>query len=349
MLKPVPIVIDGNLYLNSISSAIFGTMSSGDIVFNSKQEDPMFRGRGMILKTFLTTILKTVVDCSKKGYSPTHISIVWDRKLNGKYKKTLILDALNDGHSYKSDRSFVTKEDLLNENLTDKERESLEAKMVLNKEFLESRNFIQDNFHRVGLYSYSLPGWEADDIDYVWGLETTKLGGLQIHCSADSDWQYHLSGKDILWQLIRGKTTIKTESIVRDDKEIPKGMSLLEYIAIINSALGSHNNLLRTVDPSIKRFTKKYRNLLLNGDDSMISNKTRYLAQKKTFDILSFSGVNSVQDLFSKMLNNFPNSDSSELSKLIKELKINDSDSRSIINSYDSVKSVLLNSRLSQI
>lgn len=349
MLKPVPIVIDGNLQLNAISSAILGTMKPEDIIFNSKNPNEMFRGRGMVVKTFINAIFSTIKAVDKKKYNPTHVCIVWDRKLNGKYSKTLILDKLKDGTTYKSDRSFVTEDDLKNPDLTPKEKREIEAKLLISKEFLAARSFIQDKLPKYGIPSFSLPGWEADDIDYIWGLETNKRGGLHIHCSGDSDWQFHLTNNDIHWQLVRGKLYLRTVKSVIEKNKIPKKMGLMEWASINYSALGSHNNLLRTVDPAIKRFTKKYRDKLFSGDTSVIGNMPRYLAQKKTFDISSFTGVSTVELMYNDLLKQKLNSDTTEFLNLLLELKVSERDQRSMKAAYNDCKSILLNSRLKQI
>jgi len=349
MFKPNPIVIDGNLQLNSISAAVLGTMEPEDIIFNSKNSNEMYRGRGIVVKTFINALFRTVKDMSNKGYDPTHISIVWDKKLNGKYSKTHILDKLGDGSTYKSDRTFVTEEDLKDPNLSKEEKLKLEAELIISKEFLAAREFLQSRLGKYGIKSYSLPGWEADDIDYIWGLETNKLGGTHLHVSGDSDWQFHLTNKDILWQLVRGKLYIRTVDSVKEKNKIPEGMDLMTWASIENAALGSHNNLLRTVDPSIKRFTKKYRDKLFSGDTSMISDMKRYQAQLKTFEIESFSGVDNVRSLYKEMLTVLPNSDEAEFLELLIELGINDRDKHIIKSNYSNMKTQLLNSRLKQI
>jgi hypothetical protein len=349
MFKPNPIIIDGNLQLNAVSSAILGTMEPSDIIFNSKNPDPMFRGRGMVVKTFINATFRTVKDIKKKGYNPTHVAIVWDKKLNGKYSKTLILDKLKDGSTYKSDRTFVTEKDLENPDLTSQERLKLQSRILLDTEFFEARKIIQEKLPKYGINSYSLPGWEADDIDYIWGLETNKRKGLHIHCSGDSDWQFHLTNNDIQWQLNRGKITVKTVKDVREKNKIPASMGLMEWASIESAALGTHNNLLRTVDPSIKRFTKKYRDKLFSGDTSMIGDMARYNAQKNTFDIQSFPGVSSVRSMYDEMLKIKPDSDASEFSQFLKEIKVGDRDKHVIKNNYEEIKSILLDSTLKQL
>jgi hypothetical protein len=352
MLKPNPVIVDGNLQLNSLSSAILGTMEPKDIIYGSKNTNVMYRGRGIIIKSFINILFKTVRDLSKKGYDPTHLAVVWDKKFKGKYSKTLILDALNDGSTYKSDRTFVTREDLKDESLSKEERLKLESKIIISEEFLEARKFLQTKLNEYGIVSYSLAGWEADDIDYIWGLETNKLGGNHIHCSGDSDWKFHLTGNDILWQTVRGKLYIRTKETVRENNKIPDNLGLMEWKSISTSALGSHNNLLRTVDPSIKRFTKKYKDLLFSGDTSMIGKgplMDRYQAQLKTFNIEEFEGVDTVRSMYKDMLNVAPNSDEAEFLKLLLEIGVSGRDQQNMRSSYSALKSTLLDSKFKQL
>ena len=351
MLKPIPIIFDGNLFLNSISSAILGNLDDKDVIFQSKNTDPMKRGRGMLIKTFIQTYFSTIEAVRKKGYSITHSAIVWDRKLEGKYYKTSILDKLNDGSTYKSDRKFVSEDDLDDESLTDDERKVIEASLCRSTEFLKARRFLQDNLPTYGIPNVSLPGWEADDLDYVWGLETNKREGLHIHCSGDSDWQFHLTNNDVHYQPGRGgKVYVKTESTVREKFNILDEYGLMEWASIEFSALGSHNNLLRTIDPSIKRFTKKYRKKMYEDKDfSMIGDLSRFNAQKQVFDILSFPGLDTVKALYEEVLKVTPSSDESKFSNFLLKVGINSKDKAILRNKYSSYKSAILNSKLNQL
>lgn len=351
MLKPTPVIIDGNLFLNSISSAILGSLPDEDIIFQSTNDKPMSRGRGMLIKTFIQVFFSTIESIKKKGYKVTHTAIVWDRKLNGKYYKTQILDKLNDGSSYKSDRTFVTAKDLEDPTLTEEQIKVIKAELCRSTEFLEARKFIQDNLSAYGIPNVSLPGWEADDLDYVWGLETNKLEGIHIHCSGDSDWQFHLTSKnDIHYQPVRGgKVYIKTEETVREKFNIPDDYTLMEWASIEFSALGSHNNLLRTVDPSIKRFTKKYRKKLYEDKDfSMIGDMDRFEAQRKVFDVSSFPGLDTVKALYKDVLNTSPTASEADFSSFLSKVGINAKDKAILRNKYSSYKSSILKSKLDQ-
>ena len=352
MIKPIPVVVDGNLYLNALSASLLGTMDPKDLIYQNTKPDVMLRGRGMVIKSFIVTFFKTIEDIRKKGYDVTNVCIVWDRKLKGKYKKTLLLDALNDGQTYKSDRKFASEEDLNNPDLTDTELKVLRAKLIQNTEFLEARKFLQEELPKYGIPNISSPGWEADDLDYIWGLETNKLGGTHIHCSGDSDWQYHLTNDDILWQPSRGgKVYVKDVESVREKKKIPEGYGLMEWAAIEYATLGSHNNLLRTVKPEIKRFTKKWRDKLYVDKDysAVIGDMPRFTAQKKTFDILSFTGVDNIKELYKEMLSMNPTSDPTEFLSLLNKVGVNSRDKSILKNKYSAYKSALLNSRLKQL
>lgn len=344
--------MDGNIFLNSISSAILGNLPDKDILFQSKDSNPFNRGRGMLIKTFLQVFFSTLEDIRKRGNKVTHSAIVWDRKLEGKYYKTSILDELDDGSTYKSDRKFTSIQDLDNPDLTEEEVRTIKAELCRNTEFLEARTYLMDNLPIYGIPNMSLPGWEADDLDYVWGLETNKLGGTHIHCSGDSDWQFHItSDKDIHYQPVRGgKIYIKTLESVKEKFSIPDEYSLMEWASIEFSALGSHNNLLRTIDPSIKKFTKKYRKKLFEDRDySMIGDMDRFEAQKKVFDILSFPGLNTVENMYTQVLDFKPQVPEYEFSNFLSTIGINPKDKYILKTKYSNYKSSMLVSKLEQL
>lgn len=352
--RPVPVVIDGNLILNAISSSILGTMDPEDFLYNyDNSKSEMYKGRGMLIKTFFNYIFGTIKDISAtKKYSPTTICVVWDKKFEGKYKKTEILDSLNDGSTYKSDRKNITKEDLEDESLSDKDLKILKSKYYIGQEFLQARVYIQRSLPKIGIPSAQYPGWEADDIDYLWGLETNFRSGLHIHVSGDSDWQFHLTKNDIHWQVNRNKLYIKTVKTVREKFSIPENLTLMEWAARNFSALGSHNNLLRTVDPSIKRFTKKYKDKLFSEEENIdsIKYKARYLAQKKTFYIESFKDADKIISLYDQYLpiiTQVP--DNSSFNKIMDVVGIKGKDRISMEKRYENMFKTLSDNTIKQL
>lgn len=349
MIKPNLIVADGNIFLNASMQAILGNMQDRDIIHNGNHENPMYRGRGIILKTFLNTIFSNVKQMNKKGYEPTHIAIVWDKRIKGKYFKSEIIDQLEDGDSYKGDRKYVSVEDLDNPDLTQKDREKIQAELIKNTERYAAKSFIETEFPKIGIHSYHLAGWEADDLDLVWAMETEKRGGMQIHYSGDSDWSLQLREKDIHWQVNRSKLYLKTVADVRTKFSIPDHLSLLEWAELNYSAFGSHNFLKRTFDPSVKRVTKKYKEKLFSGDLSDIVDRERFDVQRKCFDVKNFPNLDKAIEMYDEVISKGIPNDPNAFKSLLDLMSIGDRDKHSMYNNYNAFAKILLDSKLNQI
>lgn len=349
MIKSNPVIIDGNLFLNTFTSAILGNMQDRDIIHNSKHENPMYRGRGLVIKSFLVMLFSNAKQMAKKGYNPTQFSIVWDKRISGKYHKSNIIDVLEDGKGYKGDRKYLTAEDLLDETLTDKERDAIEAELIRTTERYEARNFIENELPKFGIASYFLAGWEADDLDYIWAKETEKLGGRQIHYSGDSDWGFHLRPNDIFWQVNRAKLHLKTYDDMLLKYSVPEGISLWKWAELQFSAFGSHNFLKRTFDPSVKRVTKKYKDKFFSGDLSDITDIERFDVQRKCFQIDEFPGVEDAIEMYKKVISHKATAAPEEFNSLLLDLGLGDASKASMNNSYKTFLKIILDSKLNQI
>lgn len=362
MIKPNPVVIDGNIFLMAHSSAILGAMKPKDIIHNSTHENIMYRGRGIIIKSFMSMIFKNVEDMFKKGYNPTSICIVWDKRLNGKYHKSTIIDKLESDSGYKGDRTYLTESDLNEleskyENATNPEEEAkyeeeiLSAKksLIIDRERYHAREFIKANLPKFGISSISLAGWEADDLDYIFALETDKRGGTQIHYSGDSDWAFNLRGDDVFWQVNRGFLYKKDSNDIRKKYDIPEGLSLQDWAEINFSARGSHNFLRSTIDPSIKKITKKIKAELFSGDFSKIHDVKRFEIQRECFKIESFPDVDKVVELYKKCMSLDITVPIEEFKSLLNELSMKDDQKFFMNKNYVDLISKVRISILSQI
>lgn len=334
MIKYVPIVADGNIFLMSTAAAILGNMEAKDIIHNSTHENIMYRGRGIIIKSILEMIFKNTKDMQKGGLKPTSFTFVWDERIDGKYHKSNIIDTLNDEKSYKGDREYVTEDailavDKLIEDATKEEKEELIKKklemqksLIINHERHQARKFLQNHLPKFGIPSYSIGGWEADDLDLMFAIETEKLGGYQIHYSGDSDWSFHLREKDVFWQVNRSKLYRKDTAEVKKKFGIREDLSLMKWAELFYSAKGSHNFLQRTFDPSIKRVTAKHLDKLFSGDFSDISDKDRFETQRKCFRLEEFPGVEKVRDLHKEVINFKITADVNEFKSLLDMLSM---------------------------
>lgn len=349
MIKSNPVVIDGNLFLNTFNSAILGNMPDRDVIHNGSHEFPMYRGRGLVIKSFITFIFAHAKQMAKKGFDPTHFSIVWDKRNNGKYHKSTIIDTLGDGDSYKGDRTYVTIEDLQNPELSRDEREKIEAEVIRSNERFAARNFLESELPKYGIPSYSLSGWEADDLDFIWAKETELSGGRHIHCSGDSDWGLHLRPNDQFWQVNRAKLHLKSYEDVRKKHAVPEGMDLWYWAELQYSAFGSHNFLKRTFNPEVKRVTKKYKDKFFSGDFSDITDVERFEVQRKCFQIEDFPDVEKAKELYHDMISHKATAAPDDFRDLLDELKVGDAVKASMLNSYKTFLKIILDSKINQI
>jgi len=349
MYKPNPVVCDGNLILSACTAAILNNMPKRDVIFNSDNENVMYRGRGIVVKAFLVSIFSQVKAMKNRGLSPTNFSIVWDKRISGNYHKSTILNELDDDKGYKGDRKYASMDDLNNPDLTEEEKQDIEASIIINKERMEARNILKEELPKYGIASYMVAGFEADDLDYIWGLETEKRGGQHIHYSGDSDWQFHLVGNDVAWQVNRGKLNYKDVEIVRLKHKIPEDMELMDWAELQFSAFGSHNFLQKTFDPTVKRVTKKYKDKFFSGDFSDIVDKERFEAQRKCFRILDFPGVDKVQELYKTMISHTRSTDLDDFNDLLVKLSIGDKAKYGLMNSFKTFHKILLDSKLEQL
>lgn len=362
MIKPQPVVIDGNIFLMAHSSAILGNMKAKDIIYNSTHENIMYRGRGILIKSMIAMILKNVDDMFKQGYNPTSICMVWDQKKDGKYHKSNIIDSLGTEQGYKGDRGYITESDIVNleakvETATNaKEEEEFEEELlsakkslIINNERFHAREFLKKHLPKFGIPSFSKAGWEADDLDYVFGKETLKRGGLQIHYSGDSDWAFNLEDRDIFWQVNRGFLYKKDVNDIRKKHGIPEGMKLQDWAEINFSARGSHNFLRSTLDPKIKRVTKVIMKEIFDGDYKNITDIKRFEAQRECFRIEKFPGLEEVKELYNDVIKFDVEGSIEDFKALLTTISMNDDQKFFMTRNYNDLLSKIRNSILSQL
>lgn len=362
MLKPSPVVIDGNIFLMAHSSAILGNMKPKDIIHNSTHENIMYRGRGILIKSMIAMILKNVDDMFKQGYSPTSICMVWDQKKDGKYHKSNIIDTLGTEEGYKGDRGYITHQDLIDlatkvENATNAkeeqefEEELLSAKksFVINSERFHAREFLKANLPKFGIPSFSKAGWEADDLDYVFAQETLLRDGLHIHYSGDSDWAFNLRNKDIFWQVNRGFLYKKDVNDIRKKYGIPEDMALQDWAELNFSTRGSHNFLRSTLDPKIKRVTKVIMKEIFEGDYKNITDIKRFEAQRECFKIEKFPGFDEVKELYNDIVKFDVEGSIEDFKAMLTEISMGDDQKFFMTRNYTDISAKIRNSILSQL
>lgn len=297
------------------SSAILGNMPAKDIIHNSTHANPMYRGRGIIIKSMLAMIFKNVKDMFDQGLHPTSVFFVWDKRISGKYHKSTIIDSLDSEKGYKGDRGYVTDQTISDksleiDNCTDPEEKikltneklELEKSLIISNERFQAKNFIIENFTKFGIPSFSYEGYEADDLDLIFALENEKTNGCFIHYSGDSDWSFNLRPNDIFWQVNRSKLYKKNVADVKAKFKIREDMDLMEWAELFYSAKGSHNFLQRTFNPSLKRITTAILNKLYDKDFSDITDMERFEVQRKCFRIHEFPNYENVKEMYKEVI-----------------------------------------------
>lgn len=362
MIKNNPVSIDGNLFLMAHSSAILGNMSARDIIHNSTHENPMYRGRGIIIKSMLAMIFKNIKDMFDSGLTPTSVFLLWDKRDNGKYHKSNIIDTLDSDKGYKGDRDYITEEDILATEselkleLSADQKRNLETKLldqkksfIIGQERHIARQYIIDNFGKFGIPSFSYMGYEADDLDLIFALETEKSNGCHIHYSGDSDWSFNLRPNDVFWQVNRSKLYRKSSEDVRKKFNIRADLELLEWAELFYSAKGSHNFLQRTLDPSIKRITVSHLNKLFDRDFSDISDMERFNVQRKCFKLQDFPNYDKVTELYTKASKFEVSASVEDFKNMLDDLSISDDVKFFMNKNYQEFLSKIRNSTLNQL
>lgn len=362
MIKYNPVVIDGNIFLMAHSSAILGNMTAKDVIHNSKHEEVMYRGRGILIKSMLAMIFKNVKDMVVGGLSPTSVCIVWDQRQNGNYHKSNLINTLGTTEGYKGDRSYITESDI---NLLDSEIENcedptvlkelvkskleMEKSFIINSERYQAREYLKKMLPQFGIPSFSVSGYEADDLDTIFAEETEKLGGYQIHYSGDSDWSFNLREKDIFWQVNRSKLYRKSVTDVKKKFGIREDLSLMEWAELFYSAKGSHNFLQRTLDPSIKRVTKDIMNKIFDKDFSDITDLNRFEVQRKCFRLNEFPEIDKVRALHKEILPFKVTAEFNDFKAMLDELKMGDDQKFFMSRNYEEFISSIRKSVMDQL
>jgi hydrogenase maturation factor len=239
-----------------------------------------------VVKSFFYSIVKVIRDIA----SCRKIILCFD---SAPYHKSLFLD------DYKGSRYYVTEDDLLK---IDREKDPLnyiniKEDIRLNEIKKEAKNFIIENFNKLGMYVLIHKGYEADDLAYLTAQHVENDNERSCLVSIDEDWSY-LINKNVDWLKTNTQSIFNYEKILdRNRNYLPDmGISLFQYKAYWDSLFGSHNDLVETIKKGENIDLKEVIKNCLNEDYSNINDIDKFKAQLKSFNINDYPEYDQVME-----------------------------------------------------
>lgn len=229
-----------------------------------------------LVKQFFWTIGKFIRD----KFSTDKILLLWDEP---PYHKSKILP------DFKGSRIHHCQETLDNWDVENdpqgylQEKEDYRCHLIMQ----QAKYWIINNLSKLGFNSVIVPGFEADDLAYVfsnvWSENT--LNDKSAICSADSDWMYWIGERTDF--LSFNKAEVWTEEDVDKDwggMITDMGISVFELKKWADSTFYSHNDLQRTSNINWKQLPKLYSEVK-SGDYSLINDVERFKLNMQSFEI----------------------------------------------------------------
>lgn len=200
---------------------------------------------------------------------------------SGPYYKSKLV-----GH-YKSNRSYINESDV--EKAKDDPLTYLRLKYEWDLEVLKSytKKMILEYFPKLGIDTVIHKGYEADDLAKLLASKISKSGKTSLLISSDSDWKY-LIDENSTYSNPRGNLFHYDKMMEELGTLKDSGLSLYKYKAFMDSLYGSHNDLLPTVDKSLKLNNVDLLTKLLDQNYSDLLHESLFKAQLDSFDIWNF-------------------------------------------------------------
>lgn len=259
----------------------------------------------------------------------------WDSNIKG-YYITHILKS-----KYKDDREWVTKDDAEKEGLTDEEKQAILDKSAMFDMQVKAKRWIIENLGKVGLPSIRYPGYECDQLIYVYAALLFNDNKKSVIASSDSDWSYIITPNcDHCKVGVRGKsaTLITYNDFITS--EIPEDLlgkiSLYDWKSYYDSIEGSHNNMRRSRRDN---FDTKFiiHNIVTRNDYTGIEDPELFKLQYSTFNLSDYPNFNRILKEFPDKLKLGSLMNEDEFVKFSEESKLGVSKSwySKFINSLD--------------
>lgn len=227
-----------------------------------------------LISSFLWTLIKTY-----KAHPADKILLLFDKR---PYKKQQVIN------EYKADRKLVLEEvetlkDKLLKAQTDEERAAIQKQ--LDEEEREAKLFMEmgaakyeilSNFHKFGLVSLNIPGYEADDLARLLSLIATERKEKILLVSGDSDWNCMITPYTDVWRN-RSKNAEFSNFSTRPEQDAP--LDPFHMYQARDIYYGGHNNVV--LSPEYKDYP--FEDII----DSIAKKDDRFPEFKKYFEALN--------------------------------------------------------------
>jgi len=179
-------------------------------------------------------------------------------------------------------------------------QEYLQAKedLRVHEIFNEAKAWIQLNLRWLGMVSVWYPGYEADDLAYIFSqlmldVDTNMKSAI---CSADSDWSYWISDK-VEWINFNTREHWSYQDICeQNDNWTEKlGLTLFELKTWLDSLMGSHNDIQYTSAVYSRNELDIIYNEVKKGIYDNITDKDLLERNLKSFSIMDYPDIDKVK------------------------------------------------------
>ena len=260
---------------------------------------------GEVVRITIQTINKLYRDWDCSADKVCFLFDEWNRNLdgiNGYFRTWLIKDYVK----YKGTRTWVTRESIeqmkQDPTKTKEDIEKAERELAVNKVQFEAKKIMKEEFKKIGIPSFSWPGYEFDDI--------ATLASFMLHgktekpnliVTKDSDLSYSLCPSCFQFLLPTKGSTPKTISYDEMYDTVPdvlkeRGLSLYQYHAYCDSlGITGHNDNLKTIKP--RRDGTQAILHILDGNYEDVENIDAFNAQLRSFDLSIFPDLEEVKNM----------------------------------------------------
>jgi len=280
---------------------------SRNIFSVSKDKKPGEYNEGDVLTTTIWSLNKIARDFNICCDKLVMLADRWDATMGGYYRNYLLRDVVQ----YKGSRKYMNEELLEemrnNPETTPEELAKAESELYQNQVKTKAKWAMIRDFKSIGIPVIMVPGWEADDLSWLFaGLAYGKTGGKKsVLITKDSDQMYSTTPELDFFKLPTNGSEPKVITYEEMYNSMPEeikrwGVSLYNYNALQNALGVTHNDM----GVSRKSHTNATQVMLevLKGDYHNIENRELFDKQLESYDISKFPRIEEACDLINNYL-----------------------------------------------
>ena len=280
---------------------------SRNIFSVSKDKKPGEYNEGDVLTTTIWSLNKIARDYNICCDKLVMLADRWDPNMGGYFRNYLLRDVVQ----YKGSRKYMNEELLEelrnNPETTPEELAKAESELYQNQVKTKAKWAMIRDFKSIGIPVIMVPGWEADDLSWLFaGLAYGKTGGKKsVLITKDSDQMYSTTPELDFFKLPTNGSEPKVITYEEMYNSMPEeiknwGVSLYNYNALQNALGVTHNDM----GVSRKKHTDPTKVMLevLKGDYHNIENRELFDKQLESYDISKFPRIEEACDLINNYL-----------------------------------------------